>query len=97
MVSRLRLADLLAGLSVLVDLGYGLPMETAMRSCVVGTALARKMGPSEREASDVFYVSLLLHVGCLAYSHETAEAYGDDAPSTVQWSGLPRLPRCCQY
>jgi HD-GYP domain-containing protein (c-di-GMP phosphodiesterase class II) len=79
MVPRLRLADLLAGLSVLVDLGYGLPMETAMRSCIVGTALARKVGLSEREASDVFYVSLLLHVGCLAYSHETAAAFGDDA------------------
>src|SRR5688572_17693280 len=79
MVPRLRLADLLAGMSVVVDLGYGLPMETAMRSCVVGTALARKMGLSEREASDVFYVSLLLHVGCLAYSHETAAAFGDDA------------------
>jgi HD-GYP domain-containing protein (c-di-GMP phosphodiesterase class II)/DNA-binding CsgD family transcriptional regulator len=76
---RLRLADLLAGLSIVVDLGYGLPMETAMRACVVGTALARRMGLSEREAADVFYVSLLLHVGCLAYSHETAAWFGDDA------------------
>ena len=79
MGSRLRLADLLAGLSIVVDLGYGLPMETAMRSCVVGTDLARRMGLSEREAADVFYVSLLLHVGCLAYSHETAAWFGDDA------------------
>jgi HD-GYP domain-containing protein (c-di-GMP phosphodiesterase class II) len=79
MGTRLRLADLLAGLSVVVDLGYGLPMETAMRSCLVSTHLARRMGLSEREAADVFYVSLLLHVGCLAYSHETAAWFGDDA------------------
>ena len=79
MDTRLRLADLLAGLSVVVDLGYGLPMETAMRSSIVSTHLARRMGLSEREAADVFYVSLLLHVGCLAYSHETAAWFGDDA------------------
>ena len=79
MRSRLRLADLLVGLSIVVDLGYGLPMETAMRACVVGTALARRMGLSERETAEVFYVSLLLHVGCLAYSHETTAMFGDDA------------------
>ena len=79
MRSRLRLADLLAGLSVVVDLGYGLPVETAMRSCAVGTGLARRMGMSEQQAADVFYVSLLLHVGCLAYSHETTVWFGDDA------------------
>jgi HD-GYP domain-containing protein (c-di-GMP phosphodiesterase class II) len=79
MSSRLRLADLLAGLSVVVDLGYGLPMETAMRACLVGTTMARRMGLADREAADVFYVSLLLHVGCLAYSHETAASFVDDA------------------
>ncbi len=37
------------------------------------------MGLTEREASEVFYVSLLLHVGCMAYSHETNVWFGDDA------------------
>jgi hypothetical protein len=75
----LRLADLLAGFSIVVDLGYGLPMETAMRSCVLGTALARRLGLPDRKVAEVFYVSLLLHVGCLAYSHETNAWFGDDA------------------
>jgi HD-GYP domain-containing protein (c-di-GMP phosphodiesterase class II) len=79
MASRLRLADLLAGFSIVVDLGYGLPMETAMRSCLLGTALARRLGLEDRGVAEVFYVSLLLHVGCLAYSHETAAWFGDDA------------------
>ena len=79
MASRLRLADLLTGLSIVADLGYDLPVETAMRAALVGTDLARRMGLSEPEAADVFYVSLMLHVGCLAYSHETAELFGDDA------------------
>lgn len=78
MPDRLRLAELLAGLSMVSDLGYRLPVDTAVRSCVLGTSLARRMGLSEPEVSDVFFVSLLFHVGCVAYSHETAGWFGDD-------------------
>ena len=78
MTDRLRLADLLGGLSIASDLGYGLPVETALRSCLIGTALARQMDLSDREVADTFYVSLLFHVGCAAYSHETFELFGDD-------------------
>ena len=42
--SRLRLADLLGGLSIVADLGFGLPPQEAMRTCLVSTALARRMG-----------------------------------------------------
>jgi HD-GYP domain-containing protein (c-di-GMP phosphodiesterase class II) len=75
---QLRLADLLSGLSIVADLGYGLPIETALRSCLIGTDLARRMDLPEREVADVFYVSLLFHVGCVAYAHETFELFGDD-------------------
>ena len=74
----LRLADVLGGLSVVSDMGYGLPPETAMRACLVGTGLARNMDLSEEEVGHVFHVSLLLHVGCIAFSHETAVLFGDD-------------------
>ncbi|MGH9247679.1 MAG: HD domain-containing phosphohydrolase [Acidimicrobiales bacterium] len=78
MSERLRLAELLAGLSMVSDLGYELPVDTAVRSCVMGTSLARRMALSEAEIGDVFFVSLLFHVGCVAYSHETTELFGDD-------------------
>jgi hypothetical protein len=78
MSERLRLADLLSGLSIVSDLGYGLPIETALRSCLIGTAVARGMDLPEREVADVFYVSLLFHVGCVAYAQETFELFGDD-------------------
>jgi HD-GYP domain-containing protein (c-di-GMP phosphodiesterase class II) len=78
MPARLRLADLLAGLSVASDLGFGLPPETAMRSCLLATGLARKLGLSEEAVGDAFYASLLFHVGCPAYSHETAALFGDE-------------------
>src|SRR5918992_3843569 len=78
MPARLRLADLIAGLSVASDLGFGLPPETAMRSCLLATGLARKLGLAEEEVADTFYASLLFHVGCPAFSHETATLLGNE-------------------
>jgi HD-GYP domain-containing protein (c-di-GMP phosphodiesterase class II) len=78
MAGRLRLADLLGGLSVVADMGFGLPPETAMRACVIGTGLARKLGLSEQEVADTFYATLLLHIGCTALAHETAAVFGND-------------------
>ena len=43
-----------------------------MRSCLVGTALARQQGLEEAEVADCFYTSLLMHLGCSTLSHETA-------------------------
>jgi HD-GYP domain-containing protein (c-di-GMP phosphodiesterase class II) len=73
-----RLADLLAGLSLVSDLGLGLPPESAMRSCLIGAALAREIGLDETEVADVFYTSLLQHIGCTGYAHETYLAWIDD-------------------
>jgi HD-GYP domain-containing protein (c-di-GMP phosphodiesterase class II) len=73
-----RLADVLASLSLVADLGFGLPAETSMRSCLVATALARRLGLAEAEVSVVFYTALLEHVGCSGFAHETAQRYGDE-------------------
>jgi len=75
---RVRLADLLAGLSIASDLGFGLPPETAMRACLIGTRLARAHGLPDEEVRDSYWASLLLHVGCPAFSHETAAAFGNE-------------------
>jgi HD-GYP domain-containing protein (c-di-GMP phosphodiesterase class II) len=76
--TRLRLADLLGGLSIASDLGFGLPTETSMRSCLLATGLARTLGLAEEEVADSFYTSLLFHVGCPAYSHETSALFGNE-------------------
>jgi HD-GYP domain-containing protein (c-di-GMP phosphodiesterase class II)/DNA-binding CsgD family transcriptional regulator len=80
--SQLRLADLLGGLSIVADLGFGLTPQEAMRTCLVSTALARRMGLDERDVRDAFYVPLLTHVGCISMSHETAAAFGDELATT---------------
>ena len=78
----MRLADLLSGLSIVADLGFGLPSGEAMRSCLIGTALAREIGASDQEVADTFYASLLVHVGCTGFSHETAAVFGDELRNT---------------
>ena len=79
MAAQLRLADLLGGLSLVADLGYGLAPGHAMRSCLVGVGLARHVGLAEHEVAETLYTSLLSHVGCSAFSHEMSVAFGDEA------------------
>jgi HD-GYP domain-containing protein (c-di-GMP phosphodiesterase class II) len=69
---------LLGGLSVVTDLGTGAPLEESLRRCVVAARLARAVGCADPEVSDVVYVSLLQHLGCTAYAHESAGLLGDD-------------------
>lgn len=74
----LRLADVLAGLSVVTDLGMGHAPEQAMRACRIAAALAEDLGLPDAERSDVFYTALLQHLGCTGHAHETAAVWGDD-------------------
>lgn len=56
----------------------GHPPEEALRTCMVATLLADRVGLSQTETRAVFYTALLQHVGCTAYAHETAVVLGDD-------------------
>ncbi len=69
---------MIAALSQVTDLGMGQPPEDAIRSCLLATALARRMDLSERDVGAVYYTTLLQHIGCTAYAHETAALFGGD-------------------
>jgi HD-GYP domain-containing protein (c-di-GMP phosphodiesterase class II) len=77
-IAELRLAELIAALSQVTDLGMGQPPEEAARSCLLATSLARQIDLSERDVGDIYYATLLQHVGCTAYAHETAALFGGD-------------------
>jgi hypothetical protein len=49
-----------------------------MRSCLVGVALARALDLDDTEVAEVFYTSLLQHIGCTGYAHETYLVWVDD-------------------
>jgi HD-GYP domain-containing protein (c-di-GMP phosphodiesterase class II) len=77
-----RMLELLGGLSLVTDIGTGSPLEESLKRCLVATRLARIMGCSDAEVSDVLYTALLQHLGCTAYAHEVARVWGDDVVTT---------------
>jgi HD-GYP domain-containing protein (c-di-GMP phosphodiesterase class II) len=79
---HLRLADLLAALSLTTDLAMGQPPEKAIRACVLATDLARHMDLPEHEVADVYWTTLLKHLGCTATSHEEVDFFGPDDMGT---------------
>jgi HD-GYP domain-containing protein (c-di-GMP phosphodiesterase class II) len=74
----LRLTDLLAGLSRLADLGFGLQAGEALRAAALTSQLARSMDLEDEEVRAALYTALLLHLGCVGYAHETARSFGDE-------------------
>lgn len=78
MGQQLRLADLLAALSVTTDLGMGQPPEKAIRTCLLATGLARALALPEEEVRAVHHATLLRHLGCTASASLEARLYGGD-------------------
>lgn len=73
-----RLLGLLGGLAAVTDLGTGSATDESLRRCVVATRLARAAGCDDDEVRQIVYISLLEHIGCTAFSHESARIWGDD-------------------
>src|SRR5215470_1813963 len=74
----LRMAELLASLSLAIDLGVGQPMEWVLRSCLLAARMGDALGLSERDCQDAYYLALLRHVGCTSTSTKDAELFGDE-------------------
>lgn len=77
-VTEVRLAELVGGLSLVVDLGLGQPVEHVLRQTLIAMRLAEALGSPEEERAAVYYVALLAWVGCGSDSHELATWFGDD-------------------
>ena len=75
---RARLAELVAALSLGVDLGFGQPMEHVLRQCLIALRLADHAGLGDQDRMAVYYTALLVNVGCHADAHEQAKWFGDD-------------------
>ena len=73
-----RLAEIVASLSLGVDLGFGQPMEHVLRQCLIALRVAERVGLDDDQRSVVYYTALLVNVGCHADAHEQAKWFGDD-------------------
>jgi DNA-binding CsgD family transcriptional regulator len=79
MTGGLRLAELLATVSLASDLAHDVPAESALRDAILSTRLARLAGWDQADVSDAFYLALLYHVGCTgAVSIQSPMGGGDD-------------------
>src|SRR6478735_7045841 len=76
--TRVRLAELIAMISLGTDLGTGQPMEHAMRQSLIALRLAERLGLDEAARAVVYYVGLIAWVGCHVDAYEQAKWFGDD-------------------
>src|ERR671933_2901267 len=76
--THVRLAELVAALSLGVDLGFGQPMEHVLRQCLIALRIAERLGLDDESRAVVYYTALLINVGCHTDAHEQAKWFGDD-------------------
>jgi HD-GYP domain-containing protein (c-di-GMP phosphodiesterase class II) len=92
----LRRAELLAAISLAIDLGLGQPMEHMLRSSLISTRIAELMGLDAQRRATVYYANLVGWIGCHADSYELSALFGDDIAFRadtygVDMTGLPFL------
>src|SRR6187401_2775052 len=73
-----RLAELLAALSLGIDLGFAQPMEHVLRRCRIALRICDLAGVQEEDRAATYYAALLINVGCHSDAHEQAHWFGDD-------------------
>src|SRR5215217_2188946 len=73
-----RLAELVATLSLGTDLGLGQPMEHVLRQCLIALRLGERLGLDESARRVLYYSGLLAWVGCFTDAYEQAKWFGDD-------------------
>lgn len=88
--------ELLAALSIALDLGLGQPAEHVLRSAIIATRLADRIGLTREQRDTTFHTTLVMWIGCHADSTEYARWFGDDIAVKreaylVDWAGLPYM------
>src|ERR687886_2188316 len=76
--SEVRLAELVATISLGTDLGLGQPMEHVIRQTLIALRMSEQLGFEESERAVVYYSGLLAWVGCHTDAYEQAKWFGDD-------------------
>src|SRR3978361_1211369 len=62
--SAIRVSEVISALSFALDLTEGQPMGHAIRSCVLGMAIAKELGLPLADRSDLYYALLMKDAGC---------------------------------
>ena len=84
----IRLAELLATLSLATDLANAFPLEKGLRNCLLALLLGEELGLDKAELANVYYFGLLRSIGCTSFAYEEALATGDDRNFRNSFAGL---------
>src|SRR5438477_5407327 len=76
--AKVRLAELVAALSLGVDLGFGQPMEHVLRERMIALPLAERIQLDEDERSTVYYTARLVNVAATPMRTSRRNWFGDD-------------------
>ena len=86
--SGIRLAELMAALSIATDLGMGQPMEHAMMSCIVAVRIGELGGLAEEDLRDAYYEALLRYIGCNADTYWLSSIIGDEIAFRTEFARI---------
>jgi HD-GYP domain-containing protein (c-di-GMP phosphodiesterase class II) len=85
--TEVRLAELVATLSLAADVAVGQPYEHAQRAAIGAVLLGQTLGLSDADLKDTFYLTLLRFIGCVGDDDVGPRLLGEDFS---QWgSHLP--------
>src|SRR5579871_3334268 len=73
-----RAAELIAAVSLAVDIGMAQPLETGLAVCLVAVGLAERLGYEPGLMQRTFRLALLQHVGCTVAAAPVAAVMGDE-------------------
>ncbi|MEZ4668526.1 MAG: LuxR C-terminal-related transcriptional regulator [Anaerolineae bacterium] len=90
--NKLRLAEVVAALSLATDMGTGQPLERGLRTCLLAFRLGQLLGLDEKQLHTVYYVALLRFVGCTADAVHLKDIFGDELVAQAQVATVELLP-----
>ena len=88
-----RLAEVVAALSLAIDMGTGKEQGRGLRGALVALQLGESLGLGEEELQHLYYTSLLSMLGCTAETSSAAAMIGDEIAFGTAFAPLVNAPR----
>src|SRR5918997_932399 len=86
----LSLGEVMAAMSIAVDIGMGQPLEQGLGVCVLAVRFGEVLGLDENDRQSIFEIALLRHIGCTAETVDFASIMGAElAAGAARRIGLP--------
>ena len=78
------MGELVATFALAQDNAFGQPLESQLRSCLLGVWLSEAAGFDRELRETVYWVALLRYIGCTGHAHEVATVFGDEIAIRAQ-------------